>query len=68
MKRPFLTVYDYGTGGVWFYVWASNPADIEARFDAQVIHDLPPWLHGQSVRTVDIDGPPEPGLPLRSEG
>lgn len=32
MKRKFLTVYDYGTGGVWRYMWAPDREAIRNKY------------------------------------
>jgi hypothetical protein len=67
MKRPYLAVHDYGTGGVWAYVWAESAEDIEARFDVAVVEELPTWLVGEErgLVSLDIDSPPPKWLPLR---
>ena len=44
-KVKFLTLYDYGQGGVWNYVIAGSREDIGARFPQLVIYDDPPeWM------------------------
>jgi hypothetical protein len=57
MKRPFLVVYDYGTGGVWAYVWAESEEQILSRFDVDVISEVPDWLVPHKLVTLDIDRP-----------
>ncbi|MBI5288922.1 MAG: hypothetical protein HY873_08110 [Chloroflexi bacterium] len=59
MKQPYLTVYDYGMGGVWTYVLAESREQIEARLpDLDLVAEAPGWMtlemKGQ-LRMVDID-------------
>ena len=64
IKQKFLTCYDYGTGGVWTYVWAANEAQIHEMFpDLLVFSDLRS-LHPNIQKSInelppqecDIDG------------
>ena len=61
-KRPFLVVYDYGQGGVWAYVLAESPEQIEREFpELMIVLERPSWMTGdrekriRENRTVDIN-------------
>ena len=61
-KRPFLTVYDYGQGGVWRVILAESEAEIATKYpELQIFGVSPEWmsvekLHDTEARsTVDID-------------
>jgi hypothetical protein len=61
-KRRFLVVYDYGSGGVWAYVWARSTDEIQIRFrDLEVVDEEPEWMVGEEQAliaermTFDID-------------
>ena len=44
-KRPFLVVYDYGTGGVWIYIYAKSAEQIKARYPGlTVITEWRDWM------------------------
>ena len=44
-KRRFLTVYDYGTGGVWQWITANTVAEIAQKYPALlVVPDIPKWM------------------------
>jgi hypothetical protein len=65
-KRTFLVVYDYGQGGLWAFVDASSPAEIENRFSAlQVISHRQHWFTPDEQRLIaesdhyNIDEPSE---------
>jgi hypothetical protein len=69
MKRPFLTVYDYGQGGVWRVILAESEADIAAQYpELQVFAEPPEWMSAEKLHeiesrsTVDIDDASEPFL------
>lgn len=55
-KRRFLAVYDYGTGGVWVYVWARSPEEIEHRFrDLKIVDTPPAWMNAdEQARTAEL--------------
>lgn len=62
MKRRFLTVYDYGQGGVWQYINASSADQITAKYPSlKVVNTEPQWLKDskQSLREYDIDDAPD---------
>jgi hypothetical protein len=61
-KRRFLTVYDYGAGRVWQYIYAENPEQVQAKYPAlQVVASEPIWLEGaqRTLREYDIDAEPD---------
>lgn len=64
IKRRYLAVYDYGTGGVWCFIYAQSADQIEKQYpELKVIHDEPDWLKGDyrsqiEKRTFDIDDKP----------
>ena len=53
-KRRFLVVYDYGQGGVWAFIWARAPEEIQQRFhDVEVVESMPPWLTGEPLARIE---------------
>jgi len=65
-KRTFLVVHHYGQGGLWAFVDALSPSQIENRFSAlQVISERQPWFTPEEQRRIaernhyDIDQPSE---------
>jgi hypothetical protein len=65
MKRPYLTVYDYGQGGVWAVIYARSKEDILRKYPTlKVIDKRPAWMTDQwyekihSNRSCDIDDEP----------
>jgi hypothetical protein len=61
-KSRYLTVYDYGTGGVWSFVLARTAKEIEDTFrDLNVVESTPDWLNDdermdiEKHKTFDID-------------
>lgn len=74
MRRPFLTLYDYGTGGIWAYISAETPDDILAKFRDVVVYESPPeWMtegrrreieaaHSYAIETVEDQHPTFAGL------
>lgn len=61
-KQRFLTVYDYGSGGVWQYVHAESPEQIMAKYPAlEIVNSEPSWLtaHHQKLREYDIEAEPD---------
>lgn len=62
MKRPFLTVYDYGQGGVWRVLLAESQAEIAAKYpELQIFTEPPDWMSADKLddikarTTLDID-------------
>ncbi len=65
MKREFLTVHDYGTGGVWAVFTARTAEEIVAAYpELKVIDRRPSWMTDDHYRmiasnlTLDIDEAP----------
>ena len=54
-KRRFLVVYDYGSGGVWAYVWARLADEIQLRFrDLEIVDREPEWMtRGEQTLTAE---------------
>lgn len=68
-KTPYLTVYDYGQGGIWRVILARSADQIAARYPELKILSAPPdWMSDEQLReieqhsTVDIDDHGEPFL------
>jgi len=66
VKRPFLAVDDYGMGGIWMYVDARSPEEIERVYpELKVFTDPPSFLTSEELRRIeselhfDIDEPPK---------
>jgi hypothetical protein len=62
VRKEFLVVYDYGTGGAWAYLLADSAAQIHDRFpELRVVGERPDWLTDEEVQhlrgrmTIDID-------------
>lgn len=78
-KRPLLSVYDYGQGGVWLLVDASSPEQVEAKYPMLVaFSDKPEWMSQEEKAEYmhrceasgfhwDIDTPPTGWLKQLSE-
>jgi hypothetical protein len=48
--RKFLTSYDYAQGGIWLYIEAQSPTQIERTYRDLTVHKVPPpWW------TADLD-------------
>jgi hypothetical protein len=63
VKNRYLAVYDYGTGGVWVYIWARSPEEITTKYsDLKMVIDRPAWMtleqEPEDNMTFDIDDPP----------
>lgn len=69
MKKEWLTVYDYGTGGLWTIIRAKTKEDIVAKYPKLTVLDkLPEWMTEQaeeyrrakeSAFDIDDGQPPE---------
>lgn len=61
MKKEFLVLYDYGTGGVWVIVHARSAQEVETKFqDLAVVSTRPPWMTDKmysDLMTFDVDQP-----------
>lgn len=65
MKQKHLVVYDYGQGGLWAFIYADSPQQIEERYpELKVVAEVPPWMTGElrsrleAKETYDLDAPP----------
>ncbi len=57
MTRRFLVVHDYGTGGLWWWVWARSPEEIvETIAEVEVVTDpeLVASVEADEVRLDDL--------------
>jgi hypothetical protein len=53
MKKGYLVVYDYGSGGVWAVVWARSPQEINQRYpDLEVLEQHPAWMPEAQYETI----------------
>ena len=72
MRSRFLTVYDYGTGGVWQYITADSIEQITTKYPKLTVLVEPPawWSERpiQNLRTYDIDAEPTDFLKSLAEG
>lgn len=63
MKTKFITVYDYGTGGVWRYIYAESAGEIQKKYPRlKVLDREPSWFgdeHRKYTLECDIDDPPD---------
>ena len=41
-KKKFIFFYDYGTGGVWYYIYAYSKEAIEKVFPEMYVFEKPP--------------------------
>ncbi len=80
MKRPLLSVYVYGMGGVWLLIDAETPSEVERKFpQLKVFADRPDWMSSEEKDEYvascerqgyrwDIDSPPTGWLKNLCEG
>ena len=57
-ERSFLTVYDYGMGGVWTYIIAASSDQIRQAYpQLQIVMEPPQWMedHPRQIRTLHLD-------------
>lgn len=63
MRRRFLTVYDYGQGGIWQYIHADRADQITAKYPALKIVEIEPaWLSAANaprLREYDVEAEPD---------
>ena len=63
MSRRFLTVYDYGQGGVWQWISAESKEQIQALYPALHVYEtLPDWWSERGFeveRSYSLDDPPD---------
>ena len=74
MKKRYLTLYDYGQGGLWGYVVAPSKETIISRFpELEVVDEEPAWMTDETRadlerRTEDIDRPGDGILGIMLKG
>lgn len=68
-ERPYLVCYDYGTGGLWWWITAPSAEDISATYEDVIVFDEPPswWTEedDQNVQRLRL-GNDAPGLVKRA--
>jgi hypothetical protein len=53
-KSRFLVLYDYGQGGIWAFVWARGPREINETFrDLTIIEEQPEWMDASDVDRIE---------------
>ena len=69
MKRSFLTVYDYGQGGVWLVLLAESRDEVETKYPELTVVENPPASMSDDEltrikerRTLDVDDMVDPFL------
>jgi len=51
--RPYLVCYDYGTGGLWWWITATSADEITAAFREVKVFDKPPaWWSDEVDRST----------------
>lgn len=65
MKKKHLVVYDYGQGGLWAFIVAESPDEIEHRYpELKVVQEIPGWMTDdlrarlEATETYDLEAPP----------
>jgi hypothetical protein len=49
--RPYLVSYDYGMGGLWWWIIATSADEITAAFrEVTVLDEPPPWWNADVDR------------------
>lgn len=61
-RKEYLTVYDYGTGAVWYYITASSPDEILKKYPKlEVLEKEPDWFDGairNKILHADVNDKP----------
>lgn len=66
VKKKFLTVHDYGTGGIWTVIAAHSASEITDKIPGLIVfnYETPPnWMDSELLARIekqgiiDIDGP-----------
>ena len=64
-KTKFITIYEYGSGGIWQYVYANSQEQITAKYPKlSVLEEEPEWfaeriLSAGKLREYDIEDEPD---------
>ena len=71
-QNRYLTVYDYGMGGVWTFILAPSADAITEKYpQLEVVSEPPPWMVEEGIektRVVHLDDADDPFLAaLRTE-
>ena len=49
----YLCCYDYGMGGLWFYIQAADPDEVVARYPVlKVMEPRPAWLTAEREKEL----------------
>ena len=68
----FLVCYDYGMGGLWWFVKADSPDEIrKASSELSVFDDVPEWMldeHWHSIEIEDLKQPRSEALRMILNG
>lgn len=52
-KKPYLAVYDYGTGGVWVLIDAFNERQVTAVYpQLKVVSERPEWMTDEDYEDI----------------
>ena len=55
MKQSFLTVYDYGQGGVWRVLLADSADEVVSKYpQLTVFPEPPPWMSAETLSDIEI--------------
>jgi hypothetical protein len=66
--QEFLVCYDYGTGGLWAYVWASSVESIRVRFPELTVYESEPPFWNQAMEAYTKGYPSLDDLAVRWAG
>ena len=65
-ESRYLTVYDYGMGGVWTFIIAPSPDAITEKYpQLAIVSEPPPWMVERGVektRVLRLDDADDPFL------
>jgi hypothetical protein len=58
--RKFLTSYDYAQGGIWLYIEAKSPTQINRTYRDLTVHKVPPpwWTASMDQAAQSLLGEP----------
>ena len=70
-KQKYLTVYDYGQGAVWRFLWAESETEITNAYpELEIVEVKPSWMTTErlaSITECDIDSPDDFLLALKKQ-
>ncbi len=65
-SQPFLVVYDYGQGGIWWWITASSSVEITKAYrGVRVLEHAPDWWTPEQDRVTSRIQVNEPDATLR---